>query len=296
MLGQPKAQGKCLPCVLIDVNTQHDFLDPGGAWPALNRETLVPALRRVIAWAKWNHVPVVSSVECHWRDEVRPGRAPLHCLDGTPGQEKVPFTIFASYVKVEGDNTLSVPIDLFRKHQQVIFRKRTNDFFQNPKADRFLTQLPATEFVLAGLGLESAIKAIALGLIARGKSVSVVTEACGFFDRSEGELAARLLEAKGVRMLTANELVARKLPRPVRYPVNACGQIALGNGLYASVTISHHGRVVSNGHAHTNGQSGIFATRAKSPPRGPSNVRPAHKDVVPPVPPPAPTRVRRPGA
>jgi nicotinamidase-related amidase len=269
MGGQPRGQGKCLPCVLIDVNTQHDFLDEAGAWPALNREGLVPALRRVVAWSKWNHVPVVSSVECHWRDEVRAARGPQHCLDGTHGQEKLPFTVFASYVKVEGDNTLAVPIDLFRKHQQVIFRKRTLDFFLNPKADRFLTQLPASEFVMAGLGLESSIKAIALGLIARGKTVSIVLDACGYFERTEGELTARLLEAKGARILTVDELVARRLPRPIRYPVNACGQMALGNGLYASITLSHHPEPHVNGNGNGTGKNGHDGHRPLPIPRAP---------------------------
>jgi nicotinamidase-related amidase len=265
----------------------------------LNRDGLVPALRRVVAWAKWNHVPVVSSVECHWRDEVRSGRGPQHCLDGTHGQEKLPFTVFASYVKVEGDNTLAVPIDLFRKHQQVIFRKRTLDFFLNPKADRFLTQLPATEFVIAGLGVESSIKAIALGLIARGKTVSLVHDACGYFDRTEGDLAGRLLEAKGVRLLSVDELVARRLPRPVRYPVNACGQIPLGNGLYASVTISHHagpltttngnGHANGNGNGHATGRNGHYPPRGLVPARvnvgrnGSTNGHRAHQPPTPPA-------------
>ena len=223
-----------MPCVLVDVNTQVDFLEATGACPVANRESLVVELRRVVAWAKRNQVPVISAVDCHRLEEGRSGRLPMHCLDGTHGQEKVDFTIFGSYVKVEGDNTLAVPVDLFRKHQQVIFRKRTKDFFLNPKADRFITQLPANHYVIAGLGLEGSVKAIALGLLARHKRVTVVRDACGYFGNSDADLAVRLLEAKGAELINTQDLLAKKLPRPIRYPLTGGGQIFLRNGCYAS--------------------------------------------------------------
>ncbi len=234
MVSNRQGRGRRLPCVFLDVNTQNDFLMSNGACPVANRETLVPLLRRTVAWAKRNHVPVVSSMDCHRAGEFRNTRLPQHCLDGTVGQSKVEFTLFGSYVKVEGDNTLAVPIDLFRRHQQVIFRKRTADFFLNPKADRFVTQLPAAEYVIAGLGLEGSIKAIALGLVARNKRVTVIVDASGYFDASDADLALRQMGAKGVTVTTVDELTMRTLPRPVRYPLNASGQISLRNGLYAS--------------------------------------------------------------
>lgn len=213
-----KRHVRTLPCVFVDVNTQNDFLHESAACPVLNRAALIPALRRTIAWARRNQVPVISSLDCHRRGELRSARLPQHCIDGTPGQQKIEFTLCGSFVQVEGDNTLAVPIDLFRKHQQVIFRKRTVDFFLNPKADRFISQLPAAEYVVAGLGIEGSVKAIALGLIARDKRVTVVVDACGYFDRSEAELTVRLLAAKGATLITVDELMRRRLPRPIRYP------------------------------------------------------------------------------
>jgi nicotinamidase-related amidase len=244
---------RALPLVLIDANTQRDFLDATGSYPVLNRPELIKALRRVVAWSKRNQVPVISCVDCHRREEVMPDSVPLHCIDGTPGQRKVPFTIFGSYVKVEGDSTLAVPCDLFDRHQQVIFRKRTRDFFLNPKADRFVTALPTEEYVIAGLGVESAIKAIALGLLARNKKVSVVTDACGYWDPSEAEMTSRLLEAKGITLITAEELSKRVLLRPVRYPRVSIAQIALRNGLYASISSRQTQEAGGNGVADENG-------------------------------------------
>ena len=169
-----------------------------------------------------------------------------------------------SYVRVEGDNTLAVPIDLFRRYQQVIFRKRTIDFFLNPKADRFVTNLPAAEYIMVGVSIEGSIKSIALGLVARNKPVTVVLDACGYFDRSEADMATRLLEAKGVRMMTMDELVARSLPRPFRYPRTAerKAEEALRNGLYATTT--DPSRRNGNGHVSTENHGGHGRRRASA--------------------------------
>lgn len=246
-----------LPCVLVDVNTQNDFLMAEGACPVDERETVISALRRMVAWAKRNHAPVISSVDCHRTCEVRFARLPAHCLDGTPGQQKIGFTLFGSYVKVEGDNTLVVPIDLFRKHQQVIFRKRTTDFLANPKADRFISSLPANNYVVFGLGVEGSVKSIALGLLARHKQVTVVVDACGSWCKSDAEQALRLMDAKGIRLTTVDAFVARQLPRPIRYPHARIGQVSMRNGLYASlVRESQLRNAEANTPQPTNGKPG----------------------------------------
>jgi nicotinamidase-related amidase len=256
-------KGRQLPCVLMDVNTQRDFLSADGSCPVEGREQLILALRRMVAWAKRNHAPVVSSVDCHRDREVRFTRLPTHCVDGTPGQQKMDFTLFGSYVKVEGDNTLVVPIDLFRKHQQVIFRKRTPDFLANPKADRFISSLPATNYVVFGLGIEGSVKSIALGLLARHKRVTVVVDACGSWCKSDAEQALRLMDAKGIELTTVDQFVAMQLPRPIRYPRVRIGQVSLRNGMYASLVRQRHARENDGENADgTNGMNGTSDAEA----------------------------------
>ena len=94
----------------------------------------------------------------------------------------------------------SIPANLFREHRQIIFRKRSNDFLGNPKVDRLLTESVVGEYVIAGIGLEAAVKSLALGLITRMKRVAVVYDACGFWNVSAADLSLRQMEAKGVRL------------------------------------------------------------------------------------------------
>lgn len=232
-------------CVLVDLNTQRDFCDSGGARPVANREGLLPTLRRLIAWTKRNQVPLVSSLQSCRSGELSSTQSYACCLDGSPGQQKIEFTIMPCRVQVEVDNTLTVSTELFDQCQQVIFRKRTEDLLANPKADRFLTNLPAQEFIVFGNALEIDIKAVTLGLLARNKTVAVVRDACGFWDAARADLAVRQMEAKGATVVTVDGLLTRKLSRLHRYRAPEKGK-ARKNGKTAG----------SNRNGHASGSSG----------------------------------------
>jgi nicotinamidase-related amidase len=192
--------------VLIDVCTQRDYLDTGGILQVGNRELLIANLRQIFNWVKLVGLGVVSSVESHRPTEMPKG-FPLHCIDDTPGQKKPSFALVEPWCLVEADNYLSLPPDLTTNYRQVIFRKRGRDVLGNPKADRFLTHLAAEEFIICGVGLERAIKSLALGLLARHKHVTVVTDACGFWSPADAELSSRQLAAKGIHLVSTEELV-----------------------------------------------------------------------------------------
>lgn len=200
--------------VLIDICTQRDYLDAGGILQVANRDKLLPVLKETFRWARSEQLPIVSCVESHRPSEPL-GGFPLHCIDGTPGQEKVTFSVLQPSIVVETDNYLSLPPDLTTKYRQIIFRKRTRDLLSNPKADRFLTQSTSELFILFGVGLEHAIKSLALGLLARHKSVAVISDACGYWSSADADLSLRQLSAKGVRLLTLEQFKAeRPAPRP----------------------------------------------------------------------------------
>ena len=213
-------RGRVYECVVIDVNTQKDFCDRSGAFPVANIAELIPAMRRVMAWTRRNHAPVVSTVESHRPRELSDNGHPIYCVDGSPGQQKIAFTVLPLRIVVEVDNTCTVPSDLFQHWQQVLFRKRTDDLLANPKADCLLTILPVQEYILFGTGLECSIKALALALLAREKSVTVVSDACGYWNRVAAELALRQVAAKGADLINTYQLMTRKLDRQYRYGKN----------------------------------------------------------------------------
>lgn len=248
-----RRNGCVYECVLVDLNTQWDFLSEGAVCRVQNADALVPVLRSIIAWTKRNQVPVVSAMDSHRLEEPGAGGMPPHCLDGSDGQQKLHFTLLGNRVSVEGDNTLTLPLDLFQHHQQVIFRKRTTDLLSNPKADRFLTQLRTREYLVFGLGLENSVKALVLGLMARNRRVTVITDGCGYWTASAADLALRQMVAKGATVLRVEELLLRKLPRPRRYSrlLNGSGSDPGRSGVYPAFSMPRspgdNGRSRDNG-------------------------------------------------
>ncbi len=214
--------GPVYECIMVDLNTQQDFCTCAGANPVVNLAGLIPALRRVIAWTKRNCVPVVSAIDSHRPCEFVRAGSHTRCIDGSEGQRKIDFTILPQCALIEVDNTLSVPLDLFEQYQQLIFRERTDDLFANPKADRFMTQMPVGEFVVFGNVLESTVKAVVLGLLSRAKPVAIVPDACGYWDRAAADLAVRQVHAKGANVVTVDELLTRRLTRHHRYRMSIC--------------------------------------------------------------------------
>ncbi len=204
-------------CVAIDVNTQQDFLKSDGAIPVANLDDILPKIKKIFSWAKKHKVPIISPTDIH-----RPGtekiKSPLfHCIEGTPGQKKLAFTLFPKrYVIEHNSSDLSLPGNLLGKYRQIIIHKRTNDVFTNPRADRFFSEIQSKRMIVFGVGAERAIKMLVLGLLSRCKHPIVIKDACGYWDKESADLALRQVEAKGAVMITTEELIKSK---PEELPV-----------------------------------------------------------------------------
>jgi len=193
--------------ILVDVCTQRDFLESGAILQVANRDELIINLRHIFHWARANDIAIVSVIESHRPTEPLNGY-PLHCIDNSPGQKKLDFTLTTPRFLVEADNYLSLPPDLRDNYRQLLFRKRSRDVLSNPKTDRFLTQLDTEQIYIVGVGIERAIKGLALGLHARHHRVTVVADACGHWSRADADLSARQLAAKGITLLKTTEVTS----------------------------------------------------------------------------------------
>lgn len=188
---------------LIDIDTQRDFLLAGGDACIRNHRKVLANIRRVMAWARHEHIPIISTAEVYRNN----GRTTIgHCIDGTDGQRKIPYTLLRNRAFFPADGTNILPADLLRAHRQVILHKRCIDPFDEPRLDRLLSEVQADEFILIGAGIEDAVKATALGLLQRGKNVQVVVDAVGSHSRTEAKLALRKMETKGAKLTVTKNL------------------------------------------------------------------------------------------
>jgi nicotinamidase-related amidase len=100
-----------------------------------------------------------------------------------------------------------LPSGVVERYDQVIVHKRCHDPFAEPRADRLFTELEADEFIVVGAPTEGAVKATALGLLARGKRVTVVMDATGPLSLPLARRALRTMKAKGARLVETNALL-----------------------------------------------------------------------------------------
>lgn len=190
--------------VLIDINTQRDFMLAGGKVCIGNHRRVLAHIRRMMAWARFNTIPIISTVEVY--PETNSEFGPGYCIDGTEGQKKIPYTLLSNRISFPADGSTDLPRDILRRYRQIILHKRSIDPFKEPRIDRLLSEVRANEFVLVGASAEGAVMAMALGLLQRDKRVTVVVDAVGSQNRKEARLALRKIEAKGARLIETKKL------------------------------------------------------------------------------------------
>jgi nicotinamidase-related amidase len=85
--------------IFCDVDTQRDFLLPGGKFHIAGAEKIIPKLKLLTELAREQKVQIVCSVDCHSRTDPmlksNGGPYPDHCIAGTPGETKIDETIRA---------------------------------------------------------------------------------------------------------------------------------------------------------------------------------------------------------
>ena len=190
--------------IIVDIDTQRDFLLAGGKACIGNHRRVLSHIRRVMAWARSRNVPIISTAEVHPNNN---GNGQVdYCIDGTDGQKKIRYTLFNNRVSFAADGNTDLSRDMLRRYKQIILHKRCVDPFDEPRIDRLLSEVRANEFIIIGISLEGAVSAATLGLLQRRKQVTVVIDAVGSHNKREAKLALRKMETKGARLIETRRL------------------------------------------------------------------------------------------
>jgi nicotinamidase-related amidase len=197
--------------LLIDIDTQKDFLLTAGRACVRNHRKVLANINRVMAWVRREKVPVISIAEVYPNNN---GCSVIgFCLDGTDGQKKLPCTLLKDRVSFPADNKNALPADILLAYRQIILHKRCIDPFDEPRIERLLSEVEANEFILIGAGTEDAVKATAIGLLQRGKKVRIIVDALGSHDTREAKLALRKMQAKGAKLIKTRDVALRNYLR-----------------------------------------------------------------------------------
>jgi nicotinamidase/pyrazinamidase len=189
----------------IDVDTQVDFMEPGGKLYARGAERIKPNLARLLRHAREHDVPLVSSVDAHGPGDAEFAQYPPHCLKGTPGQRKVAETLTGREVFVENAPAEMIP-DPTRVHP--VLEKQQFSLFTNAKAEQIIGATGARDLVVFGVVTEVCVRQAVLGLLERGYAVRVVEDAVWPIAEEAGRAALDEMQARGARLVTTDALLS----------------------------------------------------------------------------------------
>lgn len=193
--------------ILWEVDTQADFMLPGGKLYVQGAEKLLPNIRRLTDAARQERIFLVSHGCFHAPDDPEFKIFPPHCVKGTPGADFVPEALTSRMVRVANDPAAAVPDDIFA-YRQILLEKQTLDIFESRHAEALLQRLGYPEFFVFGVVTEYCVSFAAKGLLQRGRQVSIVEDAIETLEPEAGLKAITELRQLGAKITTTGAALA----------------------------------------------------------------------------------------
>ena len=196
-----------------EVDTQRDFMLPGGNLYVKGAEERIPNMKKLVDAARAGQVLLISDACVHAQDDPEFKQFPPHCVIGTPGAEVLPELQADKILRIENRADASLPANPF-DYQQILLEKQTLDVFDNPRAAELIERVApsassqkdrAPEFFVFGVVTEYCVRFAAKGLLDRGRRVALVTDAIETLDPAAGLRTVDELEQLGARFVTTTE-------------------------------------------------------------------------------------------
>jgi nicotinamidase/pyrazinamidase len=188
--------------LLWDVDTQIDFVHADGKLAVPRAEDAVAAMAELVAWARAEGIPHISSADDHELTDSEISETPdwsttypPHCLRGTRGAEKIAETKQDDPVPL---GLTPVP-DHFLRGREFLLLKKSFDVFTNPHADRLLDLLDPDEVIVFGVATDVCDDAAIRGLLDRGRTVTFVEAASRGLDDERTAACVAAWRERGVR-------------------------------------------------------------------------------------------------
>jgi len=190
--------------VFVDVDTQVDFMLPYGRLYVPHAEDIIPNLRELMLWARARKVPIISTSDAHTPDDPEFAQWPPHCVAGTPGQRRIPETLFPDAVVVENrPGAFHLPRGWVG---QIVVEKHVYDFTTNVNTEAILASLGQPRFVVFGVATEYCVRSDVLALRSRNLPVALVQDAIKPISEEGGRKAIEEMVAAGARLVATEEV------------------------------------------------------------------------------------------
>jgi nicotinamidase/pyrazinamidase len=202
--------------ILWDVDTQVDFIEPGGKLYFAGAEEARPAMGRIVEAVRAAGVVHVASTDQHELSDPEISEQPdfdstwpPHCLLGTRGAEKIAETKQLDPVPL---SLLPMPHEVLRRllegRSEILIPKKHYDPFTNPNTETLVDHLDPDEILLFGVATEICDDAAVRALARRGRRVAFIEDAARGVDESRAAACIESWRGLGVRTSTAEEAAA----------------------------------------------------------------------------------------
>jgi nicotinamidase/pyrazinamidase len=202
--------------ILWDVDTQVDFIHPGGKLVVPGADLAVPAMGRLVRFAHAAGIVHVASTDDHELTDPEISDTPdfvstypPHCLRGTHGAQKIEETTQADPLPL---SHVAYPpgllAQLVQGRRELLLLKKSFDVFTNPNAEALLGILDPPEVILFGVATDVCDHAAVIGMLRRGRRVTFVQDAARGLDEERTAACLAQWRDAGVTFTTADEVVA----------------------------------------------------------------------------------------
>lgn len=199
--------------IFYDVDTQRDFLLPGGALYVAGADRIIPALAALTTMARDNHIRIVCSVDRHFPDDPElkrnGGKYDDHCMDGSEGQRKIAETEPLHPLYIPNHPLSSKEIQTALSHQgEIVFEKQEFDVFIGNRHARTILRMllePFRDVVIYGVYTEVCVAHAVEGLTQLGPKLTIISDAIADIGDDAGSLRHRWKHA-GIEFATVAEL------------------------------------------------------------------------------------------
>lgn len=190
----------------FDIDTQLDFMTPGGALYGPGAERLIAPVAALNRHAGEAGIPLISTTDAHPENAGEFKVWPPHCVIGTFGQQKPAATLLAKRAVVPYDATFDIA-SLDSVVNQYIVEKDSLDMFANPHLPALLNRLGVTECVVYGVFIDYCVKCAVMGLLKSGRMVSLVTDASASISEAAGDTVIQEFLAAGGTLIASGQAI-----------------------------------------------------------------------------------------
>ena len=207
--------------IFWDVDTQYDFMIKDGKLYVPNAEEIIPNLKKLYDYARRNNIRIMGSVDYHTLEDEEisdnpdfKNTFPPHCLQGTPGWEKIEATKPENPLWIESREYSKEELEnLLRNHTgEIIFRKQKFDVFSNPNVDPVLDFINPKEIVVFGVALDVCDAYAIEGFLKRRKyKLYLVEDAAKPIYEDRGRELIEKWKNEGVEIVKTGDIVEKNV-------------------------------------------------------------------------------------